>query len=179
VHGDATCWLARTITATWQRRAATKTPWPSRWPGCATMIGTATEQEGVRYEPGTGAGRHAKGGVRRDVGRNARTLGRQRAPLRGLGDLPPQGLSRRPESAVRVAVEQLVRAGDPALQRRRQDVADGGQQARVRGRPRHAPPGRRHAASLGVLAGLASRAIADRSRYRLRRRPGRRAVPLG
>ena len=37
---------------------------------------------------------------------------------------------------------------------------------------------RRHAAPVGVHARLAPRAVADRSRHRLRRRRGRRAVPL-
>ncbi len=77
-------------------RAATKTPWPSRWRGFATTIGTTTEraQEGVKDERGTGTGWYAQGRVRPDVGRKARTVGRQWPPLRGLGDLPPQGITR-------------------------------------------------------------------------------------
>ena len=106
-------------------------------------------------------------------------LGRQRPPFRGLGDLPRQGLARGPGPAVRVAVQRLVRADDPALRRRRQDVGAGGQQVRLRRGPRHPPVVRRHAAPLGVQAGLASRAVADRSGYRLRRGGGRRPVPLG
>ena len=105
-------------------------------------------------------------------------LGRQRPPLRGLGDLPPEGLAGRPEPALRVAVEQLVRAGDPALRRRRPDLGAGGQRVQVRGRPRHAPVVRRHAAPLGVRARLAPRAVADRPGHGLRRRRGRGAVPL-
>ena len=42
----------------------------------------------------------------------------------------------------------------------------------------HAPVVRRHATSLGVQAGLASGAVADRSRHRLRRRRRRRILPL-
>ena len=42
----------------------------------------------------------------------------------------------------------------------------------------HAPVVRRHAASVGVRAGLAPRAVAGRSRHRLRRRRGRRPVPV-
>ena len=42
----------------------------------------------------------------------------------------------------------------------------------------HAPVVRRHAAPLGVQARLASRAVADRSGHGLRRRRGRRPVPL-
>ena len=106
------------------------------------------------------------------------TVGRQRPALRGLGDLPPEGLARRSEPAVCVAVERLVRADDPALQRRRQDVGAGRQQVRLRRRPRHAPVVRRHAAPLGVQARLAPRAVADRSGHRLRRRRRRRPVPL-
>ena len=83
-----------------------------------------------------------------------------------------------PESAVCVAVQRLVRAADPALQRRRQDLGAGGQQVRLRRRPRHAPVVRRHAAPVGVQARLASRAVADRSGHGLRRRGGRRPVPL-
>ncbi len=71
--------------------------------------------------------------------------------------------------------QRLVRAGDPALRRRRQDVGAGRQQVRLRWRPRHAPVVRRHAASLGVQARLASRTLADRSGHRLRRRGGCRA----
>ena len=105
-------------------------------------------------------------------------VGRQRPALRRLGDLPPEGLARRSEPALRLAVERLVRADDPALQRRRQDLGAGRQQVRLRRRPRHAPVVRRHAAPLGVQARLAPRAVADRSRHRLRRRRGRRPVPL-
>ena len=121
---------------------------------------------------------HAQGRVRPDIGRQAPAVGGQRPPLCGLGDLPPEGFARRSEPAVCVAVQRLVRAGDPALQRRRQDVGAGGQQVRLRRRPRHAPVVRRHAASLGVQARLASRTVADRSGHRLRRRGGRRLVPL-
>ena len=62
-------------------------------------------------------------------------LGDQRPPLRGLGDLSPQGFARRSEPALCVAVQRLVRPDDPALQRRRQDMGAGGEQVRVRGRP--------------------------------------------
>ena len=72
----------------------------------------------------------------------------------------------------------LVRAGDSALGRRRQDVGAGGQQVRLRRRPGHSPVVRRDAAPVGVQASLASRAVADRSGHRLRRRGRRRAVPL-
>ena len=105
-------------------------------------------------------------------------VGRQRSPFCGLGDLPRQRIARRSEPAVCVAVQRLVRTGDPALERRRQDLGAGGQQVCVRRRPRHAPVVRRHAASLGVQARLASRTVADRSGHGLRRRGRRRLVPL-
>ena len=53
-------------------------------------------------------------------------VGRQRAAFRRLGDVPPEGLARRSESALCVAVERMVRAVDPALRRWRQDVAPAG-----------------------------------------------------
>ena len=62
-------------------------------------------------------------------------------------------------------------------ERRRQDVGAGREQVRLRRRPRHASVVRRHAAPVGVQAGLAPRAVADRSRHRLCRRRRRRAVP--
>src|SRR5207247_2200991 len=46
----------------------------------------------------------------------------------------------------------MVRAVDPALRRRRQDLGAGGQPVRVRRRPRHSPVVRRHAPPLGVRA---------------------------
>ena len=54
----------------------------------------------------------------------------------GLGDLPSQGLAGRPEPALRVAVERLVRADDPALRRRRRDLGAGRQRVRLRRRAR-------------------------------------------
>src|SRR5437016_13333138 len=45
-------------------------------------------------EPGTGTGWHTQGRLRPRVGRKARTVGHQWSPLRGLGDLPPQGIAR-------------------------------------------------------------------------------------
>ena len=77
-----------------------------------------------------------------------------------LGDLPPQGLARRPEPALRLAVQRLVRADHAALGRRRQDLGAGRQRVRLRRRARHAPVVRRHAAPVGVQARLAPRAVA-------------------
>ena len=133
--------------------------------------------EGGRDERSTGPGGHAQRRVHPDIGRQARS-GTSAARTSRLGDLPPQGLARRSEPALCVAVQRLVRAGDPALRRRRQDVGAGRQRVRVRRRPRHAPVVRRHAAPLGVQARLASRTVADRSGHRLRRGGRRRPVPL-
>ena len=67
---------------------------------------------------------------------------------------------------------------DPALGRRRHDLGAGRQRVRLRRRPGHPPVVRRHAAPVGVRAGLAPRAVADRSRHGLCRGRGRGAVPL-
>ncbi len=108
-----------------------------------------------------------------------KTVGHQRPAFRGLGDVPRQGLAGRSGPAVCLAVERLVRADDPALRRRRQDLGACRQRVQVRRHARHAPVVRRHAASLGVQARLAPRAVADRSGHRLRRGGGRRDVPHG
>src|SRR5437879_1366319 len=89
-------------------------------------IGRHEAREGVKDERGTGTSWYTQGRVRSDVGRKARTLGCQWPPLRRLGDLPSQGFSRGPKPALCVADQRLVRAGDPALQRRGQDMGAGG-----------------------------------------------------
>ena len=73
----------------------------------------------------TGTGRHPQGRIHLDVGRHAGAVGRPRTPLRRLGDVPSEGLARRPEPPVRVAGHELVRAADPALGRRRPDLGAG------------------------------------------------------
>ena len=145
-------------------------------------------------------GRNAQRRFHSDFGRQAGEMGRQRPPLRGLGDLPPEGLARRSQSALRVADERLVRADHPALRRRRQDVASARnaagpgpargrcpraeQQVRLRhvfgnGKAAHdAPVVRRHAASMGIQARLAPRAFAEGPGHGLCGSRGRRAVPL-
>ena len=97
--------------------------------------------------------------------------------VRGVGDVPPQRVAGRSGPAVRVPVHRLARAGRPALGRRREDVGAGRQRVRLRRRPRHAPVVRRHAASLGVRARLAPRAVADGPGHGVRRRRGRGALP--
>ena len=135
-------------------------------------------KKGEDYGLSSRSRRHAQRRVHPDLRRHAPAMGYQRPFLRRLGDLSSQRLARRSESALCLAVQRLVRADDPAQRRWRPDVAAGGQQVRLRRRPRHAPVVRRHAASLGIQARLASRTVADRSRYRLRRRGRRRPVPL-
>src|SRR5206468_10938216 len=61
--------------------------------------------KGASYERCTGAGGYAQRCVHPHSGRQAQTVGRERPSLRRLGDLPSEGLARRPESAVRVAVQ--------------------------------------------------------------------------
>src|SRR5687767_14285829 len=61
-------------------------------------------QKGVRNDRGTSFGWYAQGRIHPDIGWSAQALGRQRPALWGLGNLPPQGLARQPESTVCVAV---------------------------------------------------------------------------
>ena len=75
-------------------------------------------------------------------------------------------------------IQRLVRAVDPALERRREDVGAGGQQIRLRGRPGHAPVVRRHAAPMGVQTSLAPGAVADGSGHGVRRGGRRGLVPI-
>ena len=51
----------------------------------------------------------------------------RRPALPRLGDLPPQGLAAEPRPDLRLAVQRLVRPGDPAVRRRRLDLGAGGQ----------------------------------------------------
>ena len=104
----------------------------------------------------------------------------ERPALRRLGDLSPQGLAGRSEPHLRVAVQRLVRPEHPALRRRRRQTLGSrwATSSSTTASPRHAPVVRRHAAPVGVQARLAPRAVADRSRHRVRRRRRRRDVPL-
>ena len=58
------------------------------------------------------------------------------------------------------------------------DLGADGQRVRLRRRARHASVVRRHAAPVGVCARLAPRAVADRPGHGVRRRRGRRDLPL-
>src|SRR5262245_53751054 len=95
----------------------------SPWAACKDW---REAREGAMDEWSTSIGWYTEGCVRPDGGRKARTVGHQWPPLSGLGELPPQVFSCRPESAVCVAVQRLVRTADPALQLRWQDVGAGG-----------------------------------------------------
>ena len=132
---------------------------------------------GAIYEQRACVGRNPERRVRSQRRRQARAVGGQRPALRRLGDLPPQRLARGPQPHLRVAIDRLAWADAAAVERRREDVGGRRQQVRLRRRPRHAPVVRRHAASLGIQAGLASRAVVDRSRHGLRGCGGRGAVP--
>ena len=123
-----------------------------------------------RHERGSGTGRHAQGRVHADLGRCTPGLAGRRPALPGLGGLPRRRLPGRPRPALRLAVQRLVRPGDPALRRRRPHLgARSATTSPTRACP--APPVvRRHAAPVGVHPGLAPRAVTDRSRHRLRRR---------
>ena len=79
-------------------------------------------------------GGHTKGCVHPDLGRQARAVGGQWSALCGLGDVPREGLARRPEPDLCVANQRLVWADHPALERRWQDVGDarGRKDARAR-----------------------------------------------
>ncbi len=70
-------------------------------------------------------------------------MGRQRPALRRLGDLPRQGLPRRPRPHLRLADQRLVRPGHPALRRRRRHVGHRGQRLHLRRGARQAPVVRR------------------------------------
>src|SRR5262249_47344952 len=74
---------------------------------------------------------HAERRVRPDIGRDARRLGGRGPAVRGLGDVPPEGLAGRPRPNVRVTVDRLARPGHATLRRRRQDLGDGRQRVRI------------------------------------------------
>ena len=121
---------------------------------------------------------HAKGSVCPYFGREAQGLGHRRAALRGLGDLPPEGLPGRSRPDICLAVHELVRTVDPAIHRRGSELGAGQQPVRLRRSARHSPVVRRHSAPLGVRPRVASRTLPHRSRHRSRRRRGHGPVFL-
>ncbi len=105
--------------------------------------------------------RHPQGRLRPHLGRGAGPTGRSTARTSRAGrSTTSRARPPNPEPHLRLAVQRLVRPGHPALRRRRQELGAGRQQVQLRRRPRHAPVVRRHAASVGVQARLASRAVA-------------------
>ena len=102
----------------------------------------------------------------------------RRTVFRRLGGLPRQGIAVRSQTHLCGAACRLVRTGHSELRRRRPDVEPGRERVRLRGGRGHASLVRRHAASVGVQVRLASGAGAVGSRHRVRRRRGRRVVPL-
>ena len=86
-----------------------------RAPGLESKGAGRSDMSGVRVLVGTSKGAF----VLTSDGEARASWDVERPALRGLGDLPPEGLAGRPEPALRLAVEQLVRPGDPALRRRR------------------------------------------------------------
>ena len=71
----------------------------------------------------------------------------------------------------------LVRPTDSALERRWQNLGSSRERLQLRRNARHPSMVRWHPASMGIQAGLASRAVTDRSRHGLCGRGGRRAFP--
>src|SRR5207253_2583980 len=71
------------------------------------------------HEPGTCSRRHPQRGLRPHLRWQTPELGRQWPALRGLGDVPPEGLPSRSEPDVRASVVPLVRPADPDLALRR------------------------------------------------------------
>src|SRR5687768_12735084 len=135
--------------ARWRRSAISCAPQRPRWrpntepildtlsllavSGAVSILACADRlSSGGTHEWCTCAGWNPQGRVRADLGRQARAMGSQRSPLRGVGDLPCERFSRRPEPYLRVSVIRLVWSGDSTLRRRREDLAAGRQQVRVR-----------------------------------------------
>ena len=159
------------------------------------------EGEAKEDEQSSSPGRHTQGSLCAHLRWKTRKVGRQRAALRRLGDLSPQGIERGSEPNLRLANQRLVRADHPALRRRRQNLdaaRHSPRRSQTGARPserrqqqirlqhfsrnwkaaHHSPVVRRHAASLGVQARLAPRAFPHRTRHGLRRSGRCGAIPL-
>jgi len=100
-----------------------------------TKRGSVTQREGSVYEWRASAGRNKKRCLRITLRWPAQELGRQWPVLRGLGDVPPQGFTRRSESYLRFPGNGLVRPTHPTLERRRRDVEPVGNQFNYDGVP--------------------------------------------
>src|SRR5439155_14391468 len=88
---------------------------PARQLGRIFAPRPARSQGGETDEQGASSSRNEEGRVHSDIGWKAQAVGRQRPPLWRLGNVSPQGIARRSESAIRVADQRLVRAGDTTL----------------------------------------------------------------
>ena len=104
-------------------------------------------------------------------------MGRRRPALHGLGDLPRQRVAGGSGSAVRVADEPPGSGRSSSAPTTGGDVGGGRQRVRLRRDPgtHQWYDGTQHP---WEFARLALRAFADRPGHRLRRRRGRRVVPL-
>ena len=145
-------------------------------------------------------GGHAKRRVHSDGGRQAREVGCQWPAFRRVGALSPERIAGRSQSHLCFADQRMVRSDHPALRRWRQDLASARYASRRNGGPGrnaerreqqvrlrhfgdrqaadHASVLRRHAASVGVQAGVASGAFAHRSRHGLCGSGRCRSVPF-
>ena len=81
---------------------------------------------GGQNEQCAGACGNAQGRVRSQLRRQAQKLDGERAVFRRLGDLPHERLAGGSQPHLRLADQRLVRAADPALGRRRQNLASAG-----------------------------------------------------
>ena len=90
--------------------------------GSASLRASLTKLQRGNYEQGSGSGGHAQRRIHSNGRRQARQMGRQRAAFCRMGTVSPEGIARRSEPAVCVAIERMVRAVDPALGRWRQDL---------------------------------------------------------
>ncbi len=97
------------------------------WAARRKFAGLATDPS--PYEQRPRPRRHQERCVHSHFRREAGKVGGQRPALRGLGDVSPQGLAGEPGPHLCVADQQLVRAGHPALRRRRKNVGAAGWEA--------------------------------------------------
>src|SRR5277367_743457 len=84
--------------------------------GCGSLLVLGARSRTRRYEQSESFGWDAQGRVHSDVGRETGALERQRPAFRRLGNVSREGVARGSESAVRIAIERLVRTVDPALE---------------------------------------------------------------
>src|SRR5665811_1807487 len=113
----ASCWkLADSCTCAYGRRVRTM-----------IAVDEHGHDKGAAHERGTRTGRHPKGRIHPDIERKTGRVACHWSPLRGLGDVSPQGVAGRSEPALSITMQRLVRADDAAFRRRRQVVGTSGQ----------------------------------------------------